>query len=274
MHQVGGGKSFRHHVAGLHQLQAELQRVGVIQPAADGHRARHEKIALGQVLNVFFQAQSPVHPFGNAPQIVQLHVARERIREQVQREELASVGLGRRHAFLAAGMDQQRIFHQLRHHAARFVGDADRGGAALAGVGEHGVGVGRFAGLRNADHQHVPQVERAFIQRQDRRRGERNRNARRDLDEVSPELRGVVGGAARHHDDHPRPVLFEVMAQLENRAQPALQRLGQRLRLLPRLFEHFRHGVSPERCYRGKISSSSWRDARRPYSQIWNASAC
>ena len=41
VHQVGGGESFGHDVAGFHQLQAELQRIGEIQSAPHAEGARH-----------------------------------------------------------------------------------------------------------------------------------------------------------------------------------------------------------------------------------------
>ena len=111
MHQVGGGESFRDHIAGFHELEAKLQGVGVIQASADSDCAGHKKIALGQVLDIFFQAQGRIRPLGHATQVIELHVSGKRIGEEINHHQLAGVGFRGGDAFFASRLDQQRIFH-------------------------------------------------------------------------------------------------------------------------------------------------------------------
>ena len=57
---------------------------------------------------------------------------------------------------------------------------------------EHQIGVGRFAGLRNGDHQSAFQVERRAVKRVDGRSGKRNGNAGNDFEQVAAKLGSII----------------------------------------------------------------------------------
>ena len=77
------------------------------------------------------------------------------------------------------------------------IGDADGDGAANTRVLQDGIGIRGLARLRNADHQHLRQIEGAFVQSQNGRGGQRDRYPGGDLDQVPAELSGIVGRTAK-----------------------------------------------------------------------------
>jgi len=68
--------------------------------------------------------------------------------------------------------------------------------------------------LRNRDGQCALKLQSRLIERENGRRGQRHRNAVGDFEQIAPELRRVVGGAAGGQQDEARPVAFEQIPQL------------------------------------------------------------
>ena len=141
-----------------------------------------------------------------------------------------------------AGVDQNDVVGEPGHRAGALVRDSDGEGPALASVFEKDVGVGGFPGLGDADQQRVVELQVALIQRADRQRGQRNGDARGDFNEVAAETRGVVRGAAGGEHHQSRRLRLKALPQTVKAAQFSAQRPIQRIRLLPDLFKHFRHG--------------------------------
>jgi hypothetical protein len=64
-----------------------------------------------------------------------------------------------------------------------------------------------------------------------------------DFDQVAAELGRIVRRAARHQRHQPRPVGFQVTAQLAQSGGRFLQGFRQRFRLLAGFLQHLRHGA-------------------------------
>ena len=101
---------------------------------------------------------------------------------------------------------------------------------------QHEVGVGGFAGLRDADHQGVAIVDARFVERGDGGRGQGDRDSGGDFEQVTAEQRGVIAGAAGHQDHEARTVLFDEALELLDAAQFGGEGARQRVRLLPDFF--------------------------------------
>ena len=249
VHQVRRRETLRHHVARLHQLESELLRVGVVQAAAHGHRPGHKHVPLHNLADPFFE--SPARP----PSTAESGAApRARHRHPSAYASKYSASNWQVYVLVAATLSSlpartSKVWAEISAMVLlRFVGDPQGRGAAAARVGQHRVGVGRLTGLGDPHHQRVPQVHRAGVERQNRWRRQRHRNVGRDLDEIPAKLRGIVRSSSRHQDHQPRPVGFEVAAQVPQRFVCFFQRLCQRLRLLTGLFQHSRHGAQVRLC--------------------------
>ena len=101
---------------------------------------------------------------------------------------------------------------------------------------EDKVGVGGFAGLRDADDQRIAIVYARFVERGDGGRGQGDRDSGGDFEQVTAEQRGVIAGATRHQDDQARAVLFDKTLELLDAAQFGGEGARERVRLLPDFF--------------------------------------
>ena len=143
--EVRAGETLRGHVAGLHELEGELEGVGVVETAADDDDALHEAVARGEVAHHGSLGQRAFRRFRQLFEAVDLDVAAEGVREQIERQQLPGVGLGGRDALLSAGPNEERRLGDARHRALVLVGDAERHGAGLAGGFQASVYVSRLA---------------------------------------------------------------------------------------------------------------------------------
>jgi hypothetical protein len=188
--------------------------------------------------------------FGQAFQVVDADASAKRVGQQIEHQHLAGVGLGGRHTFSRPARTRKTCSARRASVLEGFVGDADGERALFAGAGEHQVGVGGFAGLRDGDDQRFAIVDARVIERVDGGRGQRHRNAGRDFQEIAAELRGVVGGAAGGQHDQARAALghaqFEALDAAEFGGQGTLQGVG----LLADFFEHAGHGLGDGRGLR------------------------
>ena len=237
--QVGTRESLSHNVASLHQFQREFERVGVVQAAAQHHRMVHETIALGAACDVEFERERSTSPLRQARQVVQLDARSQRISDQIEQQQLTGVCLGGRDRLLASGMHQKHMSGNARQRAGGVIGDPDRAGALVVGAFQHQIRVGGFAGLRNRDHQHALEVKLRPVQREDGWSRESHRDAGGDFEQIAPELRGVVGGAARGQHDEARRIAPQDGAQFLDRSAIGLERPFEHGRLLVDIVSHF-----------------------------------
>jgi hypothetical protein len=140
-------------VTGLHQLESELGRVGVVKAAAHHDRALEETPANGARGDFGLKRERGLGPFGEAQKIVGPDARAERVGHQITHQELAGVGFGRGDAALAAGANQKQMLGETGQSAARLIGDPDGQRALFSRAIEHQIRVGGFAGLRNR-HDH------------------------------------------------------------------------------------------------------------------------
>ena len=161
--KIGRGKPLRHHVAGLHQLQRELEGIGIIQAAAHHHRRAHVPVALRERADLGLQAKRIRRQLRNPLQVGQPYLPAQGIRQQVEDQDLAGIGLGCGHASLAAGAHQEDVLGQARQRTGALVGDSQRQRSGGACPFQHQVGVGGFAGLRDSHHQRVAVIDRGVI---------------------------------------------------------------------------------------------------------------
>ncbi len=114
MQQVGARESLSHDIAGLHQLESELEGIGVVQPAAYYQRVIHEAVSFGAARDFRFESEGGLGPLRNARQIVQGDVSSQRVRQHVKHQQLAGVCLGGRDAFFPARMYQKNVLREAR----------------------------------------------------------------------------------------------------------------------------------------------------------------
>ena len=112
--KIGRREPLGDHVAGLHQFQGELERVGVVQAAADDNRSLHEAVAFRARRNFGFERQCGFGPFRQAPQIVHPNPGAQRVSQQIEQQQLAAVGFRGCDAALAPGADQKHVLGQAR----------------------------------------------------------------------------------------------------------------------------------------------------------------
>ena len=122
------------------------------------------------------------------------------------------------------------------------VGDGFVGSAGFAGAIQHVVGVGGFAGLRDGDHQHVVgEAHPRAVEREDRGRGKRDRDAGGDLDQVPRELGRVVGSATGGEHYEARRLLRQALAQPLKILEFSAKCVFECGRLLANLGQHLGH---------------------------------
>ncbi len=213
MQQVGARKALGYHVAGLHQLQRKLEGAGVVQAAAQHDGVLHEPIALGAAGDIKLERKRAAGPFRNPRQIVQRNIGAQCVSEQIQQQQLPGVGFRRGDALFAAGMHQEQVLRDLRQCAGSLGGDPDSARALIAGPLQHDVGIGGLTGLRNRHHQYAIEAERSVVEREDGRRGQGHGNSSGHLEQVAPELRRIVGSAARGQHDQTRRIALQNLAQ-------------------------------------------------------------
>ena len=93
----------------------------------------------------------------------ELPVAAQSRRQDVKDHHLTGVGLCRRDATLAPGVNQEGLFGQPGHRGTCFVGDCERGSAAEFRILKHQVDVGSFSRLGDADDQRMAQIEPGLV---------------------------------------------------------------------------------------------------------------
>ena len=116
MEKVGGGKTLRHDIAGLHQLQGKLVSVAVQQAPPQHDAVLHERIALDQFANARFMIESGGAEIRNGFVAGELwRLAHQRLRQQIEHHHLTGKRLGRGQRPFLAALNQQRLIHRLHH---------------------------------------------------------------------------------------------------------------------------------------------------------------
>ena len=124
----------------------------------------------------------------------------ERRRQHRHRGQLGGVGLGRRNRQLASCVGFQRQVGRLGQRAGPVVGHGHRSGASrgrpLQGLDD----LAGLAGLGDAHHEGVPEVDLGVVVGGDARGGEAGHPVGVRLDEVAAVDAGVVGRAPRDEE--------------------------------------------------------------------------
>ena len=134
------------------------------------------------------------------------------------------------------------ILGDLRQVRVRFVGDAGRQRPRLARQPHDGVDVRRGPRLRDAQHQRVrPEVRHGVIQREHRRRGQGDRQALLDFQQVLAVDRRVVGRPARRDIGVGDLPPLDLRRQRLRPVELLVNDPPHHVRLLPDLVQHVTH---------------------------------